>query len=339
MLGTLNQVMLCMGLLVCDALGAGMRKDGVCDWRLLSTMGMVSACALTIGCIGLPESPVFLLQRGQQKAAVNAVRRIRRRGFDAEAEVARMMQQMGPAGGEREGGGFAALCDPDLRMPLLIACALMLFQQFSGINAVIFYAGTIFESAGVQNPDTPPILMMALQVAGTVGVSWLVDRAGRRVLLISSSLGMCVASTSMGMFFYLKNVHNHNANWLALCSMFGYIASFAGGMGAIPWLIMSEIFPARVRGAASSLVTLVMWGGSFVITLTFDAMTRTLTTQGTFWAFAGVLLLAAVFVLLVVPETRGKDLEEIEQLFRRRGSTRTGRHGEDAKHRMKKSAE
>jgi MFS family permease len=110
-------------------------------------------------------------------------------------------------------------------------------------------------------------------------------------------------------------------------------------MGAIPWLIMSEIFPARVRGAASSLVTLVMWGGSFVITLTFDAMTRTLTTQGTFWAFAGVLLLAAVFVLLVVPETRGKDLEEIEQLFRRRGSTRTGRHREEAEHRMKKSAE
>jgi SP family facilitated glucose transporter-like MFS transporter 8 len=298
-LGTLNQVMLCVGLLVCDVLGAFLRTSmGGSDWRLLSIVGMGMSLALTLCGLFLPESPVFLVQSGKTEAAFKAIRRVRGSELDANAEMERMQQQQQQQqqnlqpleeksqegrnrGGssEGEGGGFTALCDPDLRVPLAISCTLMMLQQFSGINAVIFYAGTIFESAAIRNPNTPPMIMMTVQVVGTIGVSWLIDRAGRRVLLLGSSMGMCTASVGMGMFFYFEHVHGTSANWLALVSMLGYIASFAGGMGAIPWVLMAEIFPVRVRGAASSLTTLVMWICAFVVTLTFDTMNSTLSPQ------------------------------------------------------------
>jgi SP family facilitated glucose transporter-like MFS transporter 8 len=128
---------------------------------------------------------------------------------------------------------------------------------------------------------------------------------------------MCLFSATLGVFFYLKD-HGTHLNWLSLISLFGYVIFFALGLGAIPWIIMSEVFPERVRGIASSVATVLNWVCSFLLTKFFSQMKEALTEYGTFWFFSAVCFGCAVFVALVVPETKGRSLEEIEASFKRK---------------------
>ncbi|KAF4739450.1 hypothetical protein FOZ62_014461 [Perkinsus olseni] len=141
------------------------------------------------------------------------------------------------------------------------------------------------------------------------------DMAGRRFLLVLGAVGMCIAAILLGVFFFEQGIVDNNIPALALFAAFLYIASFSIGVGAIPWLIMSEIFPNDVRGLASSIATAVNWFFSWIVTMFLDDYRRAITYQGVFWSFAFMCFVLAVFVLVFVPETKGRSFETIQAYF------------------------
>eukprot|EP00937_MAST-01D_sp_MAST-1D-sp2_P005023 g5023.t1 len=214
-----------------------------------------------------------------------------------------------------EAVGFSELLGPGLRQPLTIGCGMMVLQQFTGINAVIFFSTEIFDGAGVDG-TTGSLIVMGVQVVVTGIACLLVDKLGRKTLLYVASSGMVVSSLLMSLFYFLKNHKDNQVNALAILAMVLYIIFFSLGMGAIPWLIMSEIFPARARGLAASIATCVNWTCSFILTECFTQMKGTLSPSGTFLFFAIECCLTFCFILFYVPETKGKSLEDIEAMFK-----------------------
>ena len=187
-------------------------------------------------------------------------------GDSSPAPRARSAGAAGLRGSTGWGACWGALLATGVRAPLGLACGLMLVQQLSGINAVIFYSSDILLRGGVADANLGGVFIMSIQVVMTGCAVLLVDRAGRRPLLLGSIAGMFVSCVALAYFF----AHVQTApTWLALASLVGYVCSFSAGLGALPWLIMGEIFPARVRATASSVATMLNWTCSFVITLVF----------------------------------------------------------------------
>ena len=234
------------------------------------------------------------------------------------------------------------LLSPVIAKPLIISTGLMVFQQFSGINAVIFNAAQIFASAGFSNGKLVSITVGLVQFVFTGVACLLMDKAGRRILLWTTALGMSASLVALGVYFQIyippttpppatdgilasdavsllgsisHSVPAKSISWLSILCIILYNLMFSLAWGPVPWLIMSEIFPLRVRGPASSFATLTNWTLAFIVTNTFESMVTTLTNQGVYWFYAGFCLLGFVFVYILVPETKGKTLEEIEAMF------------------------
>ena len=215
----------------------------------------------------------------------------------------------------------------------------MVFQQFCGVNAVLFNCASIFESAGFNDAKKVAIIVGAVQFVGTAIACLIVDRSGRRVLLLSASAVMLVSLVALGVYFeiYIPK-HSSAANdatevgrglfhsishsvpaekisWLSIMSLIVFNLAFALAWGPIPWLMMSEIFPTRARGIASGITTLSNWLFAFVVTKTFDTMVHSITTQGTYFLYGGFTFVSFILVFFAVPETKGQTLEQIEALF------------------------
>ena len=188
---------------------------------------------------------------------------------------------------------------------------LMLFQQFSGINAVITYASTMLRDAGISNANVAAIAIAIVQFIVT-GISCLiVDKVGRRILLIIPTAVMCASMAVLGASRYYADFPS-SVTLVTLCC---FISGFSLGLGPIPWLIMSEIFPTKVRGVASGIATQVNWLGVFIVIKFYDDMTASMHFYGTYWFFAAVCFLCVIYVFVFLPETKGKTLEEVEELF------------------------
>lgn len=210
------------------------------------------------------------------------------------------------------------LYSPSVYKPLLVSVFLMIFQQFSGVNAVIFYTTDIFARSGFDaNPSTPTVIVGAVLVVAT-GVSCvLADSAGRRVLLMVSGTLMCLSIIVLGVDFFLFEVkHVTSIGWLALVCVIVYIASFSIGWGPVPWLIMSEIFPARAKGLAAGIATGINWLAAFITTKEFHSLAVEVHDYGTFWIFGGICAISVIFVLMFLLETKGKSLEQIEDHYK-----------------------
>ena len=228
-----------------------------------------------------------------------------------------------------------------IQKPLLISVGLMVIQQFSGVNAVLFNAASIFNVAGFNDAKLVSISLALIQFVGTALACLLMDRAGRRILLWTMALGMGITLAGLGFYFeiyippktdstpasdtvsLLGSIHNSveasKISWLSILCLVLFNLAFALAWGPIPWLVMSEIFPLKARGPASSLATLSNWLLAFVVTKTYSSLALKLTIQGTFWFYSGCSLLGFVFVFFVMPETKGKTLEEIEAMFNKGG--------------------
>jgi len=209
---------------------------------------------------------------------------------------------------------------PGIYKPLLVSAFLMIFQQFSGINAVIFYTGDIFVKAGFgMSPAIPTVIVGAVLVIFTVISCALADRAGRRLLLMVSGVFMALSIIVLGVDFYLTEVsHVGSIGWLSLVCLIVYIAFFSIGWGPVPWLVMSEVFPARAKGIAGGIATCLNWLAAFITTKEFSALSLTIQTYGAFWLFGGICVISVVFVFVFLLETKGKSLEEIEEHYRGR---------------------
>ncbi|XP_076853854.1 solute carrier family 2, facilitated glucose transporter member 8 [Brachyhypopomus gauderio] len=301
-------------------------------WRWLAITCAIPPTVMLMFMCFMPETPRYLLSRGKRREAEEALRFLRGPHAPVEWECDRIEE----ASRDEEGCfRFADLKDPGVYKPLGVGVMMMLLQQFTGINAIMFYAETIFEQAHFKNSDVASVVVGATQVVFTAVAAFIMDRAGRKVLLVFSGVAMCVSEIVFGVYFKLSTMKHGNSSllealdgpqggtppgdltWLALASMGVFITGFALGWGPTPWLVMSEIFPTRARGFGSAICVLTNWTCAFIVTKTFQNLMDLLTSAGTFWMFSGLCALNVIFTIFFVPETKGKTLEEIQAHFKR----------------------
>lgn len=208
--------------------------------------------------------------------------------------------------------------NPTNRAALFISLLLMFFQQFSGINAVIFYTAPIFQSAGsTMDPAVCSIVVGVVQVVMTLASSVLIDKAGRRILLLQSSFIMGACLIVLGVYFKMQNdkVDVSNIGWLPLASVVLFIISFSLGFGPIPWMMMGELCAPDIKGLASALAVMFNWTLVFLVTKSFGTMQELLGSDWTFWFFGAWMMVCTVYVFIKVPETKGKTNAQIQAIL------------------------
>jgi MFS family permease len=195
-----------------------------------------------------------------------------------------------------------------------VGLALAIAQQFIGVNTVIYYAPTIlkFTGLGTGSAITEAVSVGVANVVFTIVAVLILDRVGRRPLLIIGTAGCIVSLGALGVFFADGFLQQH-AGWVALVCLISYIAFFAIGLGPVFWLMISEIFPLTVRSPAMSISTVGNWTSNFLVSAFFLSLTSAITREGTFWLYAGFGILALIYFVARVPETKERTLEQIEQ--------------------------
>jgi sugar porter (SP) family MFS transporter len=284
------------------------------SWRWMLGLAVVPGVALGIGMLFLPETPRWLAENGLLDAARGVLSRIHG-SANVERELAEIQGTLAHA---HEQGRWADLLLPEVRPVLVIGLGLAVFQQVTGINTVIYYAPMIIQSAGIPS-SSGAILATAgiglVNVAMTIVSMWLIDRVGRRPLLLYGIIGMIVSLVALGIDFRIAAQHPDLA-WLAVVILMVYVASFAISLGPIFWLLISEIYPLRIRGRAEGTAATTCWAANLLVSLTFLTLLQALGPSLTFWLYAALALAAWIFSYRLVPETKGRTLEEIEEQWR-----------------------
>ncbi|MFB4309297.1 sugar porter family MFS transporter [Actinomadura sp. GTD37] len=316
---TLNQLLITVGILVAYMVNVAFAGPG--DWRAMIACGAVPAVVLVAGALWwLPESPAWLLAAGGRAGRERARRLIA--SVTNEATADRLVELRLAAARERaaeDGGrpGWHALLAPRIRPALTVGVVLAAVQQFGGINTIIYYAPTIIERTGLSTADSIyySIAIGVINLLMTLVAVRLIERAGRRALLLFSLGAMTVTMVLLGLAFV--------AGWAAepsLVFMVLYIAGFAVGMGPVFWAIIGEIFPGPARATGSGASTAVNWASNFVVSLAFLPVAKAVGEGETFWIFAAISLAGLLFTARFVPETRGREFAEVDaDLLRRFG--------------------
>jgi sugar porter (SP) family MFS transporter len=209
------------------------------------------------------------------------------------------------------------LLAPSVRGALIAGVGLAIIQQVTGINTVIYYAPTILQSAGIPSASGAILATAGIglvNVIMTIVAMVLIDRVGRRPLLLASLAGMAIALAVLG-YGFLASTSNSGLAGLSVVCLMVFVGAFAVGLGPIFWLLIAEIYPLRVRGLAMSLATTANWGSNLIVSLTFLTLLQALGAATTFWLYGLVAILAWYFAFRMVPETRGRTLEEIERYW------------------------
>ena len=316
---SLNQLMITIGILLSYIVGVAFTP--IEGWRYMFAVAVVPALILGIGMFTLPESPRWLVKNGKLDKARSVLLLSR-----VEAGVETEMQQMEEIERiERQQAqvGYKELLAPWIRPALIVGVGLAIFQQITGINTVIYYAPTILEKVGFSAGGAIAATALgvgAVNVGFTILAVYIVDRVGRRPLLLIGLIGMIVSLGLLGVVFSL-GATSGAAGLLATVCLALYIASFAISLGPIFWLMISEIYPLNMRGSAMSIAALCNWGSNFIVALIFPVLLATFGGAGSFWLFAALGIVAWIFVYFMVPETKGRTLEEIEADLRGTGVT------------------
>ncbi|GMY27607.1 sugar transporter ERD6-like 16 [Fagus crenata] len=305
-LTTLNQLMIVTGSSVAFLIGSFI------TWRTLALTGIVPCIFLLVGLCFVPESPRWLAKVGHQKEFEAALHRLRGEDADITSEAAEIQDYIEILKTLPK----ATMLDLFQRKhihSMIIGVGIMIVQQFNGINGISFYASETFALAGESLAKIGTIAYACVQIPITIVGAVLIDKSGRKPLIMISASGTFLGCFLAGTAFFLKG-HSWLLEWvptLAFAGVLIFIASFSIGMGAVPWLIMSEIFPIDVKGVAGSLVVLVNWLGAWAVSYTFNFLISW-SSSGTFYIYSGCSLLSILFVAKLVPETKGKTLEEIQ---------------------------
>ncbi|KAJ6313569.1 hypothetical protein OIU77_014955 [Salix suchowensis] len=306
-LTTLNQLMIVTGSSTAFLIGSAI------TWRGLALTGIVPCVSLLVGLCFVPESPRWLAKVGLEKEFREALQKLRGKDADVTREAAEIQVYLETLQALPKAKLLNLLESKYIRS-VIIGVALMVFQQFGGINGVGFYASETFASAGLSSAKIGTIAYACIQIPITMLGAVLMDKSGRRPLIMISATGTFLGSFLAGTSFFLKG-HGLLLEWVPILAVAGvliYVSAFSIGMGAVPWVIMSEIFPINIKGIAGSLVVLVNWLGAWAVSFTFNFL-MDWSSSGTFFVYSGFSVLTVLYVAKFVPETKGKTLEEIQK--------------------------
>ena len=286
-----------------NALLAGVGTDA---WRWMLGVAAVPSLVYTLMCLGLPESPRWLLTRkGDRPAALAVLARVMRGVAPQELEAAADAIVAASA----EQSGHSGFWTWRLRVPITLAFLVAFFNQLSGINAILYFAPRIFAMTGLA-PQAALLQSVGIGVTNLVFTFvglWLIDRLGRRTLLLIGSVGYLVSLGSCAWAFF-----THHEAIVPIC-IFAFIAAHAVGQGTVIWVLISEIFPNRYRAAGQSLGSATHWVFAALLTTVFPLMVSAFQPGAIFLFFCGMMALQLVWVLTMVPETKGVPLEEIQR--------------------------
>ena len=318
---SLNQMTIVIGilaaqiinLLIAEAVPVGATDEyiraswnGQVGWRWMFYACAVPSAAFFLLTFLLPESPRWLLKVGKGDKAYPTLLKIGGEAY-AREEMANIQATLNDV---TEKVDFKELFKPKFRTVLIIGVVLAVFQQWCGINTVFNYAEEIFTAAGYGVSDTlfNIVITGSVNLIFTLVAMFTVDKWGRKKLMVLGSVGLAINYILLGSAFYfqLKGI-------AVLTLVIVAIAIYAMSLAPIVWVILSEIFPNRIRGAAMALATFALWIACFILTYTFPLLNKGLGAAGTFWVYAAICLLGFVFILIKLPETKGKSLEEIEK--------------------------
>jgi sugar porter (SP) family MFS transporter len=308
------QLAVTIGILV--AYLVGLAFNGIEGWRWMLGLGVVPALALAFGMLRMPQSPRWLVMSGDDFAARATLAKIR---VDDPDTIDRELEEIKESLDEKP-GAWSELLQPVVKAALVVGVGLAILQQVTGINTVIYYAPTIVEFTGV-NSSAGSILAAVgvgvINVGMTVVALRLLDRAGRRTLLMIGVSGMSISLFALGGAF-VGGGGSTLASVVAIASLMLYVASFAVSLGPIFWLLNAEIYPLGVRSKAAGVGTMANWTFNFIVSLTFLLLIEALGRSGAFWLYGGIGVLTLIFCWTLVPETKGKRLEDIQAIFQAR---------------------
>lgn len=338
---SLFQLLITIGILVSYITDlAFANESNVESWRPMFYIGVIPAMILLIGMLFLPETPRWLMAKGRETDGRRILKMVEEPAL-IETSLRRMKEEIEL---DKRRAGFSEVFKPWLRNALIIAVGIMFIQQFVGINTVIYYSPKIFMIVGFEGARAAiwgAVSVGVVNVFFTIISLFLIDRLGRRKLFFIGLTGIVVSLISLGMIFALHASLGPMGKWLAIIIVLVYIAFFAISLGPLGWLIISEVFPVRVRGVGSSIGSLSNWFFNGVVAFTFfkivklftvpgsgivtteqlyDPATNTFMAQtvnhgnpaGAFWLYAAIGILGLIWGYFYLPETKGVSLEKIE---------------------------
>ncbi|EIE21964.1 general substrate transporter, partial [Coccomyxa subellipsoidea C-169] len=295
-LATLNQAFICVGILVAYLVGLPYQHNKpqtvvvgshlVSWWRVMFLFGMIPAFLQAVGLLFTPESPVWLNWKGRRATALYNEHRLLGSLWREEGEVDQTSNLEEPLQGEEAAeGGWGSLLKRRYRRIMILAAALPILQQASGINTVVFYSSDVFAKAGLDSPVLGSIIVGSVNVAGTLLAATLMDRAGRRQLLLTSHIVMaaCLFALAISTYLPLSRVVE---GAVSLIAVMGFVLGFSIGSGPIPWVYLPEVLPNEIKGPAAALCTSLNWLSNLIVGLTFPAMLALLHLGGAYLVYA-----------------------------------------------------
>jgi len=278
-------------------------------WRGMFSILILPSLLFLVGLILVPESPRWLIMKGINERAISILTRITNDRKQVSIDVADISRNL-----KSEKGTYKELLQPGMRKALSIGLLLPFLSQFSGINAIIYYGPTILHNAGItmSNSLLSQIIFGCAIVLFTFIAIWKVDKLGRRKLYLVGTAGATISLFLTGLCFYL----GYTSGILLLVSVLLFLASFAFSIGPLKFVVAGEIFPNKIRGRAMALSIMVMWIADTIVGQLTPVSLRELGTAGTFWVFSFFCLVGFVVILKMLPETKGKSLEQIEDFWK-----------------------
>ena len=292
-------------------------------WRWMLGLAAVPGMLLGLGMLPMPETPRWLARSGRLGQARKVLQKIRGGNANVDDELADIEASLAAS---EEHGSWMDLFSPAVRPALIIGIGLAIFQQITGINTVIYYAPTIIRSSGMPSASGAILATAGIglvNVIMTVVSMWLIDRVGRRPLLLWSIGGMVVTLGLLGLLFRVEH-HGGSLAMFAVIILMAYVASFAVGLGPVFWLLIAEIYPLKIRGEAEGAAASANWAFNFIVSLTFLSLVQGIGASDSFWLYGLLSVAAWIFSYALVPETKGRTLEEIESFWHKKSHHAAG---------------
>jgi sugar porter (SP) family MFS transporter len=300
----INQLTIVIGILITNLINYSLSDNGADAWRWMFGLGFIPAALFFIGVLWLPESPRWLVKANKTQQAENILKKIGNTQFAANTlnEISVSLK-----GNTKQ--SYRAVFAKAVRPAVVVGITLAVFQQLCGINIVFNYTSTIFASVGA-NLDRQLFETVSIGIVNllfTLVAMWQIDKLGRRPLMLIGSLGLSVIYIALAVSLQDK----WSAGFVSLFVLLA-IATYATSLAPVTWVLISEIFPNKIRGLASSVAVVSLWIAYFILVFTFPILAEKLGTYGPFYFYAAICFIGFLFVKSRVKETKGKTLEEIE---------------------------